>query len=160
MFATKRAAMPAARAVDAEALAAEYEALRGQESAIKKRKDAIAAILKDEAERRGSMGDTGSYSLDTGSFIVCKQARKSVSFRQQEAVAWLKGHGHGGAVVVTESVDERGVERLVAAGEIGMGDLEAITAVKTIYAIDIKKKEEIPSAETATLSLAARRKPR
>ncbi|MDR1440509.1 MAG: hypothetical protein LBJ10_11115, partial [Clostridiales bacterium] len=51
-------------AAEDESLAGEYMLLKEQEKAIKKRKDAIAAILKEAAEKRGSMSDTGTYSLD------------------------------------------------------------------------------------------------
>jgi hypothetical protein len=141
-----------------ESLANEYEVLKEQEKAIKKRKDAIAAVLKEEAESRGSRNDTGTYSLDAGSFIISKQARKSVSFKQKEAVEWLKTQGFGAAVAVVETVNEKAVENLVASGDVDINDLEPLTEVKVVYAIDVKRKEEIPEAEQAYFSASAARR--
>ena len=62
-------------------------------------------------------------------------------------------------VKVVKQVNEEAVEQAVNEGEITFDELESITTTKVTYAIDVKRKEEMPEVEQSEI-LAASRKPK
>lgn len=55
-------------------------------------------------------------------------------------------------------VDESAVEVRVSKGDITPEDLEAITNVKTTYAVDVREKEEVVDIQKSTATIAAQKK--
>lgn len=144
---------------DIGAKVAEYDALRTQSKTIKSRMDTLAKDIKKYAETYGVKDDKGSYYCDNGAYQFGQQAKKSVSFVPDKALDFLKSHGFTDAIKTVETIDEDVVERLVGDGAITFEDLESITQTKVTYAIDLKKKEDMPVVEETTVTLAASKKP-
>lgn len=138
----------------------EYFLLREQSKTIKSRMDALAKEIKNYASENGVKDDKGSSYCDNGAFMFGQQAKKSVSFVKDKAIEFFKTHGLLDAVKITEVIDEDAVEKYINEGAITFDDLESITETKTTYAIDLKKKEEMPVVEETTVQMAASKKPK
>lgn len=138
----------------------EYDKLRSESKLIKSRMDALSKEIKEFATLNGVKDDKGSFYYDNGAFLFGSQAKKSVSFKEKEAIEFFKTRGLLDAVKITEVIDEDAVEKYINDGAISFEDLESITETKVSYAIDLKKKEELPVVEETTVSVAASKKPR
>ena len=138
----------------------EYFALREQSKTIKSRMDVLAKEIKSYASENGVKDDKGSSYCDNGAFMFGQQAKKSVSFVKDKAIEFFKTHGLLDAVKITEVIDEDAVEKYINEGSITFDDLEKITETKTTYAIDLKKKEDMPVVEETTVAMAASKKPK
>ena len=145
---------------DINSKVAEYHALREQAKTIKSRMDTLAKEIKEYAGKNGVKDDKGSFYCDNGSFMFGQQAKKSVSFIVDKAIEFFKSNGLHEAVKTVEVIDEEAVGRYVDEGRVTYDDLESITQTKTTYAIDLKKKEEMPVVEETTVSIAASKKPK
>lgn len=138
----------------------EYYRLREEAKTIKSRMDTLAKEIKAHASAHGVKDDKGSFYCDNGTFMFGQQAKKSVSFIRDKAIEFFKTHGMLEAVKTTEVIDEEAVEKYINDGSLTFEDLESITETKTTYAIDLKKKEDMPVVEETTVSLAASKKPK
>ena len=137
----------------------EYYSLREQSKTIKSRMDTLAKEIKEYASANGVKDDKGSTYCDNGSFMFGQQAKKSVSFKKEVAIVFFKAKGLLDAIKITEVIDEDAVEKYINEGLITFEDLESITETKVTYAIDLKKKEEMPVVEETTV-MAASKKPK
>lgn len=138
----------------------EYYRLREEAKTIKNRMDALAKEIKEYASANGVKDDKGSTYCDNGTFMFGQQAKKSVSFKKDEAISFFKTRGLLDAVKITEVIDEDAVEKYIGDGLITFEDLESITETKVTYAIDLKKKEDMPVVEETTVQIAASKKPK
>lgn len=138
----------------------EYDRLREESKIIKSRMDALAKEIKEYADREGIKDDKGSLYCENSTYMFGKQAKKSVSFRKDEAIVFFKTNGLLDAVKITEVIDEDAVSRYIDEGKLTIEDLESITETKVTYAIDLKKKEAMPVVEESTVAIAASKKPK
>lgn len=138
----------------------EYDRLREEAKTIKSRMDTLSKEIKDYASKHGVKDDKGSFYCDNGRFLFGQQAKKSVSFVADKAIEFFKSHGLFNAVKTVETIDEDAVEQYINEGKITFEDLESITSTKVTYAIDLKKKEDMPVVEETTVPIAASRKPK
>ena len=138
----------------------EYHRLREESKTIKSRMDTLAKEIKEYASVNGVKDDKGSFYCDNGSFMFGQQAKKSVSFVFEKAIDFFKSRGLVDCIKTTEVIDEEAVERYINSGHITFDDLESITQTKVTYAIDLKKKEDMPVVEETTVSMAASKKPK
>lgn len=138
----------------------EYYRLREESKTIKSRMDTLAKEIKEYASKNGTKDDKGSFYCDNGTFQFGQQAKKSVSFVLDKALEFFKSHGLTDAVKTTEIIDEEAVERYINEGKLTFDDLESITQTKVTYAIDLKKKEDMPVVEETTVAMAASKKPK
>lgn len=137
-------------------LAKEYDLLREQAKSLKKRQDIIATQLKDYAMLAGNQDDKGSFRLENEYISFGSQSKRSVKFKET-AIDWFKKRGFQEAIIVTESIDTKAVEKLIDEGTITVADLEAQTEVSQSYSIEVKIKSEMPVIQEETV--AASRKP-
>lgn len=123
----------------------EYDNLRKQESIIVARKKVLADKIKKESKKFGVKDEQGNYYADSNEYIFGSQARKSVSFDNDKAIAFFKENGYKDCyrIVKKEELDEEAIEARFNDGDITLEDLEEITNTKVTYAIDIRKKEEV-----------------
>ena len=138
----------------------EYYRLREESKTIKSRMDTLAKEIKEYASKNGVKDDKGSFYCDNGTFQFGQQAKKSVTFVLDKALDFFKSHGLVEAVKTTEVIDEEAVERYINEGKVTFDDLESITQTKVTYAIDLKKKEDMPVVEETTVAMAASKKPK
>lgn len=138
----------------------EYDRLREQSKTIKSRMDTLAKEIKEYASKNGVKDDKGSFYCESTFFMFGSQAKKSVSFKKDEAITFFKTRGLLDAVKITEVIDEDAVEKYINEGAISFEDLESITETKVSYAIDLKKKEDMPVVEQTTVAMAASKKPK
>ena len=138
----------------------EYYSLREQKKTIDDRMKFLADQIKENAERVGVKDDKGSYYAEDERYSYGKQCKKSVTFDTDKAMTYLKNHGYTDCIDTVEVINENAVEERINAGDISYEDLEAITNTKVTYAIDIKKKEDMPVVEQTEVPLAASKKPR
>ena len=138
----------------------EYYRLREEAKTIKNRMDALAKEIKEYASANGVKDDKGSTYCDNGTFMFGQQAKKSVSFKKDVAIVFFKSKGLLDAIKITEVIDEDAVEKYIGEGLITFEDLESITETKVTYAIDLKKKEDMPVVEETTVAIAASKKPK
>lgn len=138
----------------------EYYKLREEAKTIKTRMDTLAKEIKSYASENGVKDDKGSTYCDNGTFMFGQQCKKSVSFVKDKAIEFFKAHHLHDAIKITEVIDEDAVERYINQGEITFEDLESITETKVTYAIDLKKKEDMPVVEETTVQMAASKKPK
>lgn len=138
----------------------EYYRLREESKTIKSRMDTLAKEIKEYASVNGAKDDKGSFYCDNGSFMFGQQAKKSVTFVVDKAIEFFKSHGLHEAVKTVEAIDEEAVERYINDGRVTFDDLESITQTKVTYAIDLKKKEDMPIVEETTVAMAASKKPK
>ena len=138
----------------------EYNTLREQKKTLEDRMKYLADQIKSTAERVGVKDDKGSYYAEDEYFIYGKQAKKSVSFDKDKALQYLKDHELHDCIDTVEVINENAVETHINSGDISFEALEDITVTKVTYAIDIKKKEEMPEIEETAIPMAASKKPR
>lgn len=146
--------------VPIQSLLEEYDSLRERKKTIEERMKKLADQIKDYAEKNGVKDDKGSFYAQNESFIYGKQCKKSVSFDKEKAISYLKEQGFDDCIDTVEVIVEAAVEERINTGDISYEDLEGITTTKVSYAVDIKKKEEMPEVQQTTVSLAASKKPR
>ena len=120
----------------------------------------FAKEIKEYASKNGAKDDKGSFYCDNGTFQFGQIAKKSVSFVFDKAIEFFKTRGLLNAIKTTEVIDEEAVERYINEGKITFDDLESITQTKVTYAIDLKKKEDMPVVEETTVAIAASKKPK
>lgn len=138
----------------------EYYSLREQKKVIEDRMKTLADQIKSNAEKVGVKDDKGSYYAEDEQYVYGKQCKKSVSFDKDKAIEYFKNHGYTECIDTVEVINEEAVEGLINTGDISFEDLESITTTKVSYAIDIKKKEEMPEVEQTEVSMAASKKTR
>lgn len=138
----------------------EYNSLREQKKRIEERMKYLADQIKSSAEKSGVKDDKGSFYAETEQYVYGKQCKKSVSFNKDKAIEYFKNHGYDDCIDTVEVINEEAVEGRINAGDISYEDLEYITDTKVQYAIDIKKKEEMPVVQETEVALAASKKPR
>ena len=138
----------------------EYYSLREQKKTIEDRMKYLADQIKANAEKVGVKDDKGSFYAEDEQYVYGKQCKKSVSFDKDKAIEYFKIHGYDECIDTVEVINEEAVESRINTGDISFEDLEAITNTKVSYAIDIKKKEDIPEVEQTEVAMAASKKPR
>lgn len=143
-----------------DTLLSEYYSLREQKKTIEDRMKCLADQIKANAEKVGVKDDKGSFYAENEQYVYGKQCKKSVSFDKDKAIEYFKNHGYDDCIDTVEVINEESVEGHINAGDISFEDLEAITNTKVSYAIDIKKKEDMPVVEQTEVTMAASKKPR
>ena len=138
----------------------EYYSLREQKKTIEDRMKFLADQIKANAEKVGVKDDKGSFYAEDERYVYGKQCKKSVSFDKEKTIEYLKTHGYDECIDIVEVINEDAVEGRINTGDISFEDLEAITTTKVSYAIDIKKKEEMPEVEQTEVKMAASKKTR
>lgn len=138
----------------------EYYRLREESKTIKSRMETLAKEIKEYACKNGTKDDKGSFYCDNGTFQFGQQAKKSVTFVVDKAIEFFKTNGLVNAVKTVEVINEDAVEQYINEGKITFDDLESITQTKVTYAIDLKKKEDMPVVEETTVAIAASKKPK
>ena len=142
------------------AMLSEYDSLREQKKKIEDRMKYLADQIKANAEKVGVKDDKGSFYAEDEQFIYGKQCKKSVSFNQEKALSYFRDHGYDDCIATVEVINEEAVESRINTGDISFEDLEDITTTKVSYAIDLKRKEEMPEVEQTEVSIAASKKSR
>ena len=142
----------------------EYVALREQEKTIKKRKEYLAKLVKDYADKNGVKDDKGSMYSESDSLIFGKTAVKKVSFKTEEAINYFKNSDNAKVqccVLVKEVIDEEAVSLCIETGDLTLEDIEPLTETKTTYSVLVKEKEVVDSeVEEYTLPKVAKTKRR
>lgn len=138
----------------------EYYSLREQKKTIEDRMKYLADQIKANAEKVGVKDDKGSFYAEDEQYVYGKQCKKSVSFDHDKAIEYFKSHGFDECIDTVEVINEEAVEGRINTGDISYEDLEGITNTKVTYAIDIKKKEDMPVVEQTEVAMAASKKPR
>lgn len=138
----------------------EYNTLRDEKKRIEDRMKKLADLIKDNAEKVGVKDDKGSYYAEDENYIYGKQCKKSVSFNQEKALSYFKDHGFEDCIDTVEVINETAVEEHINTGDISFEDLESITDTKVSYAIDLKKKEDMPEVQETEVPMAASKKTR
>lgn len=138
----------------------EYVTLREQKKTIEARMKQLADDIKARAEKDGQKDDKGSFYAENDGYIYAKQAKKSVSFDTEKALAFFREHNFDSCIDTVEVINEEQVEALVSSGAITYAELEDIISTKVSYSVDVKVKEEMPVVEETTVALAASKKPR
>ena len=138
----------------------EYYSLRDQKKTIEDRMKTLADLIKANAEKVGVKDDKGSYYAEDEQYVYGKQCKKSVSFDKDKAIEFFKNHGYNECIDTVEVINEEAVEGRINTGDISYEDLEEITNTKVTYAIDIKKKEDMPEVEQTEVAMAASKKTR
>lgn len=138
----------------------EYYELREQKKTIEDRMKVLAEQIKSFAETQGVKDDKGSYYAEDEQYVYGKQCKKSVSFDKDKALEFFKNRGYEDCIDTVEVINEGAVEEHINTGDISFEDLESITNTKVSYAVDVKKKEEMPVVEQTNVTLAASKKPR
>ena len=142
------------------AMLSEYDSLREQKKKIEDRMGYLANQIKANAEKVGVKDDKGSFYAEDEQFIYGKQCKKSVSFNQEKALSYFRDHGYDDCITTVEVINEEAVENRINTGDISFEDLEDITTTKVSYAIDLKRKEEMPEVEQTEVPIAASKKSR
>lgn len=142
-----------------DALMQEYDYLRSQEKTIKTRKDAISAMLKEFAQREGTLNDKGSFYYEGENFLLGKVAKKSISFDKSSAVLLFKSKGLTDCIEFEPKIIEEKVEQHFATGDLTIDDMKSITTEKVSYSVSITGKEEMPQVQQTT-AVAASKKPK
>ena len=138
----------------------EYYSLREQKKTIEDRMKYLADQIKANAEKVGVKDDKGSFYAEDEQYVYGKQCKKAVSFDKDKAIEYFKNHGFDECIDTVEVINEEAVEGRINTGDISFEDLESITNTKVTYAIDIKKKEEMPVVEQTEVPMAASKKTR
>lgn len=146
--------------VSIEQKVTEYDKLRAQSKTIKSQMDKLSAQIKDSAEKLGTKDDKGSYFYETDQYIFGKVAKKSVSFSEEKAIKFFKKKGLDKCIDIVEVINEEAVSGYVSSGDITYEELDDITQTKTTFAVDVKKKEEMPEIEQTRVPLVASAKPK
>ena len=124
-----------------------YSRVMDEKKTIEAELKKLSEEIKEAAEKTGVKDDRGSYYASTDNFVYGKVAKKSVSFDEAKAIAFVKSHGFNDCVRTIEVLDESAVESRVNSGDITYDELEGITVTKVTYAVDVKPKEEMPEVE-------------
>ena len=152
-MAVKKVIVPIEQALD------EYALLKKQEKIITDRKAYLATIIKEHAEKFGVKDDKGSFYASNDTYQWGKQAKTSVSFKEEEAIHFFKEKGYKECIKVVETLDQDAVALRLSVGDVTPDDIENITTKKTTYAVDVKIKEEITATvEETSLPKASMRK--
>ena len=146
--------------VSIEVMLNEYDSLRGQKKTIEDRMKVLSDQIKAYAEKNGVKDDKGSYYAENEQYVYGKQCKKSVSFNVEKALDFFKENGYEDCINTVEVINEEAVEAHINEGDISFEELESITTTKVQYAIDIKKKEDMPVVEQTEVPLAASKKTR
>lgn len=141
-------------------LLAEYDSLKAQKKVLEDRMKKLADQIKDNAERVGVKDDKGSFYAENEQFIYGKQCKKSVSFDDEKALEFFKDRGLADCISTVEVINEEAVENHINNGDISYEDLESITTTKVTYAVDVKKKKDMPVVEETNVAVAASKKGR
>ena len=144
--------------VPVETLLDRYSRLRDEKKTIEAELKKLSDEIKEAAERTGTKDDKGSYYAEAGNYIFGKVAKKSVSFDEGKALDFVRKKGFTDCIVTIESLDEGAIENRINSGDISYEELEGITTTKVSYAVDVKKKEEMPIVEETVLPSAAKKK--
>lgn len=144
--------------VPVETLLDRYFSLRDEKKTIEAELKKLSDEIKEAAERTGTKDDKGSYYAEAGNYIFGKVAKKSVSFDEDKAFDFVRMKGFTDCIVTVESLNEEAIEKRINSGDISYEELEGITTTKVTYAVDVKKKEEMPTVEETVLPSAASRK--
>ena len=144
--------------VPVETLLDRYSRLRDEKKTIEAELKKLSDEIKEAAERTGTKDDKGSYYAEAGNYVFGKVAKKSVSFNEDKALDFVRKKGFTDCIVTIESLDEGAIENRINSGDISYEELEGITTTKVSYAVDVKKKEEMPTVEETVLPSAASRK--
>lgn len=144
--------------VPVETLLDRYFSLRDEKKTIEAELKKLSDEIKEAAERTGTKDDKGSYYAEAGNYVFGKVAKKSVSFDEGKALDFVRKKGFTDCIVTIESLDEGAIEKHINSGDISYEELEGITTTKVTYAVDVKKKEEMPTVEETVLPSAAKRK--
>lgn len=136
----------------------EYQALKAQEKVISERKKLLADAIKAYATQNGTKDSNGSFYSENESFIFGSQCKKSVSFDEPKALAFLQAEGYSECIDVKPVINEDKVEARVNCGDITPEQLESITKIKTTFAVDVRKKEEAVTIQQTTATVAAQKK--
>lgn len=144
--------------VPVETLLDRYSRLRDEKKTIEAELKKLSDEIKEAAERIGTKDDKGSYYAEAGNYVFGKVAKKSVSFDEGKALDFVRKKGFTDCIVTIESLDEGAIENRINSGDISYEELEGITTTKVSYAVDVKKKEEMPTVEETVLPSAASRK--
>ena len=151
-FKRNPAIMPVEKAVE------EYLLLRDQESSIKKRKEFLANLIKEDAEKNGSMDDKGSYYHSNDLAQWGKQAKHSIKLNEERAMQYIKDNELTHCITVVEIINEDALEQEISCGGIPLEDFELLTDKKTSYSVVVTKKDAMVDVEESTIKLAAQRK--
>lgn len=144
--------------VPVETLLDRYFSLRDEKKTIEAELKKLSDEIKEAAERTGTKDDKGSYYAEAGNYVFGKIAKKSVSFDEGKALDFVRKKGFTDCIVTIESLDEGAIENRINSGDISYEELEGITTTKVTYAVDVKKKEEMPTVEETVLPSAAKKK--
>ena len=131
----------------------QYDALRTQSKTIKTEMDRLANAIKQYAEYHGSKDDKGSFFCESDDFIFGQQARKSITFKQEESVEFLSRRGYTNAITIIKVVNEPEIEKLIGEGKITYDDLEHMTETKMSYAILVEPKEQVAEVQQEEIKL-------
>lgn len=136
----------------------EYQELKKKEKQISERKKVLADIIKSYATQRGVKDSNGSYYSENENYVFGTQCRKSISFNLAKSVKFFEDKGYEDCIDLKPSINNEAVEQHLSAGDITPDEIEAITDVKTVMAIDVREKDEVVSVQQATASIAAQKK--
>jgi len=121
-----------------EDIVAELESLKAKKKEIEKREKTLKADLGVILERDGIKTSTGSFNLVIGDKLVQKQARKTMKLNPEKAEQFFKEIGIWEEVTETKQIiNEDFVEQAFHNEKFTADELEAITDIKTVYAIVI-----------------------
>jgi hypothetical protein len=141
--------------VNINSVLSEYDNLREQKKIIEARMKVLSDTIKDYAEQNGVKDDKGSYYAQNNDFVYGKQAKKSISFIAEDAIALFERRKWEDCIRTIKSINEDAVSARIESGDLTIKDLEKITTTNTTYAIDVKKKEEMKEVEQTTVAPVA-----
>ena len=121
-----------------EDIVLELESLKAKKKEIEEREKTLKADLGVILEREGIKTSTGSFNLVIGDKLVQKQARKTMKLNPEKAEQFFKEIGIWEEVTETKQIiNEDFVEQAFHNEKFTADELEAITDIKTAYAIVI-----------------------
>lgn len=131
----------------------EMEVLKQRKKDLDSRLKSLKGDLTVIIEGEGTKDSKGSFNLIVGNKKAQKQARKSVKLDAEKAEEFFKSIGIWDEVIETkEIINEDYVEQALLNEKFTMEDLEAITNVKTTYAIVVNdytpdEEEDMPEID-------------
>ena len=135
----------------AEDILYELEKLRSRKKDMDKREKILKADLGIILEGEGVKDSKGTFKLLVGNILAQKQARKSVKLNPEKSEKFFKSIGIWEEVIETKEIlNESYVEQALTNEKFTMEELEAITDVKTTYAIlfaEYKPEDDMPEIE-------------
>lgn len=147
----KKASMPISDALK------EYDMLREQKKTIDSRMNYLSTLIKENAEENGVTSDNGSYFVDTPEFVYGKVARTSISLNDEKALEFVKKNRYMECVVMKETLDLKAFSERISTGDITSEDVEKLSVKSVSYAVDVKKKSELPEVQETILKEAKRK---